>query len=374
MQNLITTNFPSRDVLTQIINATIGGGSSNTIWGNHSTIGGGRFNTIRVTGGAPSFFLRGNGDCTIGGGSFNLLKDHSLESLTGATIGGGTSNVIAELANFAFIGGGERNLISYYGWNSVISGGANNSILPVGGIYCAIGGGRSNTIGGPTYGSAIGGGIQNRIIGPALYATIPGGENNEARGNHSFAAGRRAKANNDGAFVWADSTDSDFASTETNSFSVRAVGGVRFVSGIDDTGAPLAGVELPAGEGSWSSLSDRNAKENFAPVNSREVLDKLSQLPISKWNYKSQDDAIRHIGPTAQDFAAAFHVGEDERRITTIDADGVALAAIQGLNSLVSEQKQELQQLRRQNQDLTSRLEELEKLVRAVAGSGVAQK
>ena len=54
-------------------------------------------------------------------------------------------------------------------------------------------------------------------------------------------------------------------------------------------------------------------------------------MPVSTWNYTSQDPSIRHIGPMAQDFYATFGVGEDERRISTIDADGVALAAIQAL-------------------------------------------
>src|SRR5688572_18884044 len=81
----------------------------------------------------------------------------------------------------------------------------------------------------------------------------------------------------------------------------------------------------------WSSLSDRNAKENFAATNPREVLDKVTALPLATWNYKSQEKPIRHLGPTAQDFHAAFNLGENDRTITTIDADGVALAAIQGL-------------------------------------------
>jgi hypothetical protein len=34
----------------------------------------------------------------------------------------------------------------------------------------------------------------------------------------------------------------------------------------------------------------------------------------------------------AQDFYAAFSVGEDNRHITSIDEDGVALAAIQALH------------------------------------------
>ena len=72
--------------------------------------------------------------------------------------------------------------------------------------------------------------------------------------------------------------------------------------------------------------SDRNAKENFKPVNARDVLAKVARLPITEWQYKTQDDA-RHIGPMAQDFREAFGTGRDDKHITSVDADGVALAA-----------------------------------------------
>src|SRR6186997_3443544 len=87
--------------------------------------------------------------------------------------------------------------------------------------------------------------------------------------------------------------------------------------------------------GALGPRSDRASKENLTAVNPRDVLERVAQMPISTWNYKSQDTSVRHIGPMAQDFAAAFQVGEDQRRITTVDADGVALAAIQGLNQVV---------------------------------------
>jgi len=78
-------------------------------------------------------------------------------------------------------------------------------------------------------------------------------------------------------------------------------------------------------------LSDMNAKANFVAVDGQAVLAKLASIPVELWNYKSQDASIHHIGPMAQDFAAAFGVGEDNTHISTVDADGVALAAIQGL-------------------------------------------
>src|SRR5207245_5606908 len=143
--------------------------------------------------------------------------------------------------------------------------------------------------------------------------------------NYAFAAGFRAKAGHSGAFVWADASSGfDFLSLQTNEFAVRATGGARFVSGVDANGVPVAGVSLPAGSGSWTTLSDRNAKTHFTPVNPRELLDRVARLPIQSWSYKSQGDSIRHIGPTAQEFHAAFTVGEDDQHIATVDADGVA--------------------------------------------------
>lgn len=101
--------------------------------------------------------------------------------------------------------------------------------------------------------------------------------------------------------------------------------------------------------------SDRNAKEQFKPVNAREVLDKVAALPITEWQYKTQSDA-RHIGPMAQDFRAAFGVGRDEKHITSVDADGVALAAIQGLNQIVREQRAAIEKLEARNHELEERL------------------
>ena len=119
-------------------------------------------------------------------------------------------------------------------------------------------------------------------------------------------------------------------------------------------------------------MSDRNAKTNFAQVNAEEVLAKVAALPLSTWNYKSQAEDIRHIGPMAQDFKAAFGVGETDTGITTVDADGVALAAIQGLNEKVEVRSQKsedrIQILESENADLRTRLEKLERLLGANHG------
>ena len=103
-------------------------------------------------------------------------------------------------------------------------------------------------------------------------------------------------------------------------------------------------------------MSDRNVKTNFADVNARDVLEKVAQLPVTTWNLKSQDPSVHHMGPVAQDFRAAFGLGADEHFISSSDADGVALAAIQGLYQANKELKQE-------NADLRARLERLEKRI-----------
>lgn len=105
--------------------------------------------------------------------------------------------------------------------------------------------------------------------------------------------------------------------------------------------------------------SDRNLKENFAPVDGRDVLGRLAAIPIETWNYKSEDPSVRHMGPMAQDFARAFGLGEDDKRIHMVDASGVALASIQALYEMVLKQKSEMADLQREVELLKSELEEV---------------
>jgi hypothetical protein len=293
----------------------IGGSSNNTVTpGVYSaTIGGGISNLI----GASAY------ESTIGGGNGNVIEINANDS----TIGGGNAHDIGPSADSSTIAGGVNNAIQDSAYESAISGG-NGNIIETDANDGNVGGGYFNTVAGPS--SVIAGGEFNTAGGYA--STVAGGTGNYAGGDYSLAAGAGANATNDGAFVWADSLAYTFSSSAENEFSARATGGVRFVSAVDSYGNPTAGVALAAGGGSWASLSDRNSKENFAAVNPRDILERLCSIPVSTWNYKTQQPAMRHIGPMAQDFAQAFGVGEDNRHITGIDADGVALAAIQGLN------------------------------------------
>jgi hypothetical protein len=84
---------------------------------------------------------------------------------------------------------------------------------------------------------------------------------------------------------------------------------------------------------------------NVAPLDETQVLALLAEVPVSTWSYAGQDPSVRHAGPMAQDFYAAFGLGEDEKHISSVDADGVALAAIQGLYQLVQEKDTQISTL-----------------------------
>ncbi len=345
--------------------ATVGGGVGNAASGNEATVGGGDQN------------IASGSDSTIAGGLGNIASGGT------SAVGGGYQNTAAGV--WSVVSGGYRNLAQGHG--SVVAGGGYDGSIYWGNVASGggsfVGSGVANTA--PGYNSVASGGRDNHATND--YATVPGGAFNTAGGQFSFAAGFQAKALHPGAFVWADSQNAAFSSTANDQFLVRATGGARFVGGgnwdVNNTegdfrigtdqyrlkiGVATAGggagdvwvraqggtgrvflktpggltiysnegqstgASLAAGSGSWSTLSDRNAKDHFAEVDSREVLAKVATLPVRTWNYKAQDPAVRHIGPTAQDFHAAFNLGENETSISTVDEGGIALAAIQGLN------------------------------------------
>ena len=295
--------------------------------------------------------------------------------------------------------------------NAVIGGGSNN-VVAVGADFSTVAGGDSNN-------------------GSGRYSIVLGGQLNKAGADFTMAAGRRAKANHTGSFVWADSPSlagADFASTSSNQFLIRAGGGVGIGTaapsrelevqnasdteiGIKstDTGGHLwtiqsssvtgnpnldasfqiidrsgggsrlligtngfvgIGITSPtnklhvAGGASFngcviannlSCSSDRNVKAGFGAVDANTILERVAALAITRWHY-TNDALTPHIGPMAQDFYAAFAVGADDKHISTVDADGVALAAIQGLNEKLETQLAakdvEISQLRREVEEL----------------------
>lgn len=125
-----------------------------------------------------------------------------------------------------------------------------------------------------------------------------------------------------------------------------------------------AGVPVPPGQeycGMECPISDRNKKENFAEIDVHEVLDRVSQLEITTWNYTSSPTSVRHLGPMAQDFQAAFGIGGTDKAIFQVDADGVALASIQALDDELDALRTENATLKKALADVTRRLDALEK-------------
>jgi trimeric autotransporter adhesin len=148
-----------------------------------------------------------------------------------------------------------------------------------------------------------------------------------ATGNYSIAIGNSASTNDhSGSIVIADG-NGNLQASDDNQITIRASGGYKFFTNAN----LLIGVQLKAGEGSWSLASDYRKKANFENINMEVTLNKLADINIQSWNYKAQSPDIRHIGITAQDFYNAFKYGDCDTTISEIDLAGINMVAIQGL-------------------------------------------
>jgi Chaperone of endosialidase len=273
-----------------------------------------------------------NAPNVIGGSSINGTV---TTSVVGATIAGGGGS----FTNDSFVGGYLESP------NRVTAN------------FGTVSGGDGNTASGED--ATVGGGSQN--IASGTFSMVPGGFENTAGGRYSFAAGSFATASHLGSFVWSDSNDVT-SSAAANSVTMRASGGFRFFTASGSVGA-----RLQAGDTSWSTICDRNEKKNFQPVNGGRVLEKLAALPVQSWNYKWEADTnTPHLGPMAQDFKMAFYPGRDDKSISTLEFDGVELAAIQGLNQKLSDQEARLKKKDSEIQELRQAVAELQKTVRQI--------
>jgi hypothetical protein len=122
----------------------------------------------------------------------------------------------------------------------------------------------------------------------------------------------------------------------------------RFV--VDSSGNVLA-------RGTISQLSSRAAKENFQPIDNRELLAKLDALPVSSWNYRGAPEHERHVGPVAEDFHAAFELGASNRYIAPTDMAGVALASVKALQEEIRARDTKIEQLEDRLRKLEARLD-----------------
>jgi hypothetical protein len=226
------------------------------------------------------------------------------------------------------------------------------------GFGATVSGGAENTASGSL--SIVAGGAENTASGVA--STVSGGWRDIASGDYSFAAGQYANASDFASFVWCQQSTNTCNSMGENSFVVSVDGPIYFYDGPSNQGCYLS-----TGAGSWTCSSDRNLKDHIQTINPQSVLETLAQMPISQWSMKSDTKSHKHIGPMAQDFYAAFGLGETDKYIAQGDAQGVALASIQGLYQELKTTKSELQQvIQQRNQEIQSlkdRLQALEKFL-----------
>ncbi len=295
----------------------IGGGASNRVGNDNADVGDATFATIaggrrNVAAGQYTF---------VGGG-----VDNTASGYISAVVGGEFNQATD---SWSFVGGGNQNLASNQ--RSAVVGGKSNTAS---GVNSGVLSGENNTASGSQ--SSVTGGTGNNASG--ANSVVVGGSGNVAAGPNTFAGGVKANAPLPGCFVWGDSLPALVECTAADQFVARSLGGFQMITG--GTSGAYTGALLPSGSGAWTTLSDINAKTAIRNVSPRNVLEALLKMPVLTWQYKAQPGNVKHMGPSAQDFRKAFGLGDSPLGISTVDADGVALAAIQGLNQkLVADSK-----------------------------------
>jgi len=225
----------------------------------------------------------------------------------------------------------------------------------------------------------------------AQVSSFAAGEDNTASGAASVALGYHAHTNaRQGSFVFSDRSSVDTLRAGVNhSANWRVSGGFRvFTSSNLSTGVTIqsgsvtsnwgqsnAVISTSTGaylstSGVWTNTSDVRRKHLFEDVAGEDVLLRLRALPVRTWSYRVDDAGIRHMGPTAQDFRAAFGLGNDDVTIASIDEGGVALSAIKALDSRTTGQESRISTLERdnaalraENAELRARLDRIEQML-----------
>ena len=252
---------------------------------------------------------------------------------------------------------------SVTGSNSFVAG-SNNSVTAL--SAAAFGG--NNTVSGNTCFSI---GSQNTISSSGNSGCFTFGLLSIASASQAYAIGERANATSSRSMVISLGPSFGVNTTDagTGTLTIRAATGI-YLTNTTGTGSitsghfldTYTGAYLSTG-GTWTNSSDRNKKENFLDVDGEEILRKLAAMPITTWNYRTESTSVRHLGPMAQDFAAAFHLGDTDKAISTVDEGGVALAAAKALESRTTAQDARINALEKENAELRERLDRLEKLL-----------
>lgn len=313
--------------------STISGGVASIASGFEATVAGGSYNEAS---GSDATVLGGTDNCAGAPNSVALGREAKVRPGTDPARPGGSLGCNG-LASYP---GGQGDIGSFV-WSS--GSGPFITTGPYQFLVRAQGGVGINA-------APLDGGVELTVTSDADGLDYPNLWLKQKANNNGIlmSAGDGAGSNNAGFHI-----DHYNGSAQARRFSLNNDGSVLIRSNITQTNS---GVTMAAGSGSWSALSDRNVKTAIEPSDTRAVLDKLVAMPVSEWSYIAQGEDIRHIGPMAQDFSAAFGVGENDTTISTVDADGVALAAIQGLNQKL---ETELAQSRAENAGLQAQLQQL---------------
>jgi hypothetical protein len=158
-----------------------------------------------------------------------------------------------------------------------------------------------------------------------------------AQTSSAFTSAIKAISNGDGNAVLGQLNGAGGTAVAGEDFSSSLGTGV-FGSSENGTAASFEGgsgggstCTYAGGGGGWSCSSDRNLKEHFRAVDRGAVLDRLDAMPVFYYEMKHSKSPIRYLGPTAQDFKAAFGLGDSETMIASGNEAGVTIAATQAL-------------------------------------------
>ena len=129
--------------------------------------------------------------------------------------------------------------------------------------------------------------------------------------------------------------------------ALKKLGRFTVVSGPVVTLLLAAKARPAAAQGCSPCSSSRSLKSADGAVDAEALLAAVQNLPVETWRYKVETglETKPHIGPYAEDFQAAFGVG-DGVTINPVDAMGICLAAIQALTRKVEMLEEELKKAR----------------------------
>ncbi len=167
-----------------------------------------------------------------------------------------------------------------------------------------------------------------------------------------------------GGFVWADSTDADFASTASNQFLIRASGGVGINANNPDAALTVNGDADKPGGGSWAVFSDARLKKNIEPLN--DALNRLLELRAVTFEYKDPQSIHElpgvQIGMIAEEVEKVFPdwVDTAPNGMKRLSIHGFEALTVEALRELRAEKDAEIAMLQTEK-DL--RIQALEKNV-----------